>query len=341
MDHPRPDPVALWRRADPGADALVLASWAALLALALLCLPGSPPPGARLTQPPGAALADRRPEAHIGGNQPDFYPWVRPARPRAAPDAGPPWTAPEKKRGGFLTRLGTPLSDPVFRASSHSNANSSFYGADWRADNIAGQGGAFLEVRREEGRGLPFTGAEMQSSKKYGYGRYETVMQPARGSGLVSAFFTYTGPWFGDPHDEIDIEFLGSDTTQVHFNYFSNGKAIRPATFDLAFDAADRPRLYAFDWRPDGITWYVEGEAVYATQTGDGDVPSSPSKIMFSAWTGKKHMQDWHGPPTFREGAGARFSCVSFTPMGHEGPRCSDTYQTGAGYAGAAASGLR
>jgi hypothetical protein len=62
---------------------------------------------------------------------------------------------------------------------------------------------------------------------------------------------------------------------------------------------------------------------------------------MFSAWTGKKHMEGWHGPRTFRDGAGAQFNCVSFTPLGHEGPKCSDTYQTGATYSGAAASGLR
>jgi len=338
LNHPGPAPASLWRRADPGTVALVLARWAALLILAMLSLPGAPPAGARMAKPEAAAFAET-PNARV--RPADFYPWVRPAAPPAPIQAGPVWTAPKKKRGGFLTRLSTPLSDPFFSASSHSNASSSFYGADWQAKNITGREGAFLQVRREEGRGPPFTGAEMQSFGKYGYGRYETVMQPARGSGLVSAFFTYTGPWFGDPHEEIDIEFLGSDTTRVHFNYFSNGRAIKPATFDLAFDAADRPRLYAFDWRPEAITWYVEGKPVYATATSDAGVPSSPGKIMFSAWTGKKHMEGWHGPRTFRDGAGARFSCVSFTPMGHEGPRCSDTYQTGAGSGGTAASGLR
>ena len=41
-------------------------------------------------------------------------------------------------------------------------------------------------------------------------------MQPGRGSGLVTALFTYTGPYAGDPHDEIDIEFLGKDLTKIH-----------------------------------------------------------------------------------------------------------------------------
>jgi endo-1,3-1,4-beta-glycanase ExoK len=342
LDERKPQTATPWRRADRGADSIVLGSWVALLGLTLLVLeaPHWTAQDRREPVPIETAAQAQTPINLV--HRPDFYPWVRPIEPGAAPQVIEPWQPQAKRRGGgFLTRLNAPLDDQIFNASNHSNADSPFYGADWQADNIAARKGAFLEVRREESSGLPYTGAEMQSSNKYGYGRYETIMQPARGSGVVSAFFTYTGPWFGDPHDEIDIEFLGSDTTKVHFNYFKNGKVIKPATFDLPFDAADRPHLYAFDWRPDGITWYVDGVPMYATETGDTGVPTHPSKIMFSAWTGKKHMEGWHGPRTFRDGAGAQFNCVSFTPLGHEGPKCSDTYQTGATYSGAAASGLR
>ena len=34
----------------------------------------------------------------------------------------------------------------------------------------------------------------------------------------------YTGPSEGKPWDEIDIEFLGKDTTKVQFNYFTHGR---------------------------------------------------------------------------------------------------------------------
>lgn len=342
MDERKPYTATHWRRADRGADSLVLASWMALLGLTLLVFQAPQAPSRDHPEPvPIETAAPARKQAE-SVNRPDFYPWVRPVEPGAAPRSFEPWKPQAKRRGGgFLTRLSAPLADEIFNASDHSNADSPFYGGDWQADNIAARNGAFLEVKREKSSGLPYTGAEMQSSKRYGYGRYETIMQPARGSGVVSAFFTYTGPWFGDPHDEIDIEFLGSDTTKVHFNYFKNGKVIKPATFDLPFDAADRPHLYAFDWRPDGITWYVDGEPIYATETGDTGVPTHPSKIMFSAWTGKKHMEGWHGPRTFRDGAGALFNCVSFTPMGHEGPKCSDSYFSGSAKGGAMASGLR
>lgn len=299
----------------------MLFSWLTVIGFASLLLrPPAPPEPARIeTELTTAAIPESKPG-------PDFYPWVRPSPPAPLPEGTTAWTPPVKPRtGGFLTRLAAPLEDPVFHASDHGNAGS-FYGGDWLPENIEARSGAFLEVKREQHGGLPYTAAEMQSAGTYRYGRYETIMQPARGSGLVTAFFTYTGPWFGDPHDEIDIEFLGSDTTKIHFNYFKNGKSIKPATFDLPFDAASAPHLYAFEWRPDGITWFVEGEPVYATEAGDPGIPVAASKVMFSAWTGNAAMAGWHGKPLFRDGAGARFSCVSFTPLGHETPKCSDTY---------------
>ncbi len=327
MAEHKPNIAEPWRRADRGADALVLASWLLVLGLSVLFARPAAVPAA--TQPE-TVLASSEPAMVNAG--PDFFPYVRPGTPAPTVAEIKLWVPEQKSRsGGFFTRLGSPERDPVFFASRHGNADS-FYGGDWKAENIAARsGGAFLEVRREQSGGLPYTAAEMQSSETYRYGRYETIMQPASGSGLVTAFFTYTGPWFGDPHDEIDIEFLGSDTTKIHFNYFKNGKSIKPATFDLPFDAASKPHLYAFEWRPDGITWFVEGEPVYATEPGDKGIPVAAGKVMFSAWTGKPMMAGWHGQPVFRDGAGAQFNCVSFTPLGHDTPKCSDTYARSAG----------
>jgi endo-1,3-1,4-beta-glycanase ExoK len=320
----KPTPAAQWRSADTGVDRLVLASWVILLALALWLLQPAAPAGPHLSETEAAVTEPRPP---VAVNKPDFYPWVRPVEPVAAAASTGPWSPVRKPRtGGFLTRLTVPSRDAIFSASSHGNADS-FYGGDWRPENIyARNGGAFLEVKRESHGGLPFTAGEMQSRDTYQYGRYEVIMQPAKGSGLVTAFFTYTGPWFGDPHDEIDIEFVGTDTTQIHFNYFRNGKSIKPATFDLPFDAAAKPHLYAFEWRPDGVTWFVDEVAYYATEAGDKAIPKAAGKVMFSAWTGKSGMQAWHGKPLFRDGAGAHFNCVSFTPMGHETPSCAESY---------------
>lgn len=321
-------PPKSWRRADRSADTLVLASWAALMVAALILLRGPVPEPKSVAEEPVPIEASL--PARTYARAPDFYPYVRPGESAPTQAGIRPWQPPAKPRdGGFLTRLSNPLEDPVFNASNHGNKDS-FYGGDWLPQNIdARSGGAFLEVKRQDHGGLPYTAAEMQSGGKYHYGRYEAIMQPARGSGLVTAFFTYTGPWFGDPHDEIDIEFLGSDTTKIHFNYFRNGKSIKPASFDLPFDASAAPHLYAFEWRPEGVTWFVDGVPYYATPVDDPGVPVAAGKVMFSAWTGKPSMAGWHGKALFRDGAGAQFNCVSFTPLGHDTASCADSYRRG------------
>lgn len=72
-------------------------------------------------------------------------------------------------------------------------------------------------------RKAKFDCGEYRSTNNYGYGLYEVSMKPAKNTGIVSSFFTYTGPAHGTQWDEIDIEFLGKDTTKVQFNYFMNG----------------------------------------------------------------------------------------------------------------------
>lgn len=108
-------------------------------------------------------------------------------------------------------------------------------------------------------------------------------MKPIRNDGVVSSFFTYTGPSDNNPWDEIDIEFLGKDTTIVQFNYFTNGQGGHEYIYELGFDAAEEFHTYGFDWQEDGITWYVDGEAVH---TAEKNLPSTPSKIMMNTWPG-------------------------------------------------------
>jgi beta-glucanase (GH16 family) len=241
-------------------------------------------------------------------------------------------TRPSKARAtlpsapGFITLLGNTLNDAFFYRSNYSDPTG-FYGGDWTHDNIDQTAeGADLSVRRQASRAGPYTGGEMKTVNTYGYGRYEVVMRPAKGSGLVSSFFTYTGPYVGKPHDEIDIEFLGKDTSRVEFNYFHKGKGGASAVFDLPFDAAEEDHLYAFEWTPEGITWFVDGRPYYKTLPGDEQVPKTPGKVMFNVWTGKPHMQAWHGPPEFESGTSAHYSCVSFSPIGEESRACSDLF---------------
>ena len=108
-------------------------------------------------------------------------------------------------------------------------------------------------------------------------------MQSIKNDGVVSSFFTYTGPSEDNPWDEIDIEVLGKDTTKVQFNYYTNGQGNHEYMYDLGFDASEGYHTYGFDWQEDSITWYVDGKAVY---TANSDIPSTPGRIMMNTWPG-------------------------------------------------------
>lgn len=133
-----------------------------------------------------------------------------------------------------------------------------------------------------------YVGAEFRSGATFSYGYYSVFMKAARCDGVISSFFTYTGwPW-----DEIDIEFLGDDTTRVQFNYYTNGVGHHEYVYELGFDASEGFHEYGFDWQEDSITWYVDGVAVYrATE----NIPSHAGHIMMNLWNVADSNADWAG----------------------------------------------
>lgn len=171
-----------------------------------------------------------------------------------------------------------------------------------------------------------FIGAEVQRRQPTHYGRYEVVMTAARGEGVISSFFTYTGPWFKQPHDEIDIEFLGRDTTKLWAMAFQDGRRLPGEALDLGFDAAEAPHLYAFEWFPDRIVWYADGREIFRMTDEDGPLPSTPGKLMVNIWAGGEGQRNWSGTAPDDMVASARYYCISHQPLEAESPQCSDRF---------------
>ncbi|MCL3881734.1 family 16 glycosylhydrolase [Marivita sp. GX14005] len=173
-----------------------------------------------------------------------------------------------------------------------------------------------------------FFSAQLQRRKWYGHGRYEIVMRPAKGEGLISAFYLYTGPHFGDEHDEIDIEFLGKDTTKVQINRYDDGEPLaQPPWIDLGFDASDAPMLYAIEWSEESIVW-TAGEAEIFRLTGKENLPQPPMKIYVDLWAGGPQQAGWSGEAPPHSRAQASVQCVSYTPPDKNTPQCSDLMHT-------------
>ena len=113
-------------------------------------------------------------------------------------------------------------------------------------------------------------------------------MKAAKCPGVISSFFTYTyNPW-----DEIDIEFLGDDTTKIQLNYYTNGKGKHEFIYELGFDGSEDFHEYAFDWQKDSITWYVDGKPVHKA---DVEIPAASGQIMMNLWNVHENVSEWAG----------------------------------------------
>ncbi|MFR6314367.1 MAG: beta-glucanase [Ruminococcus sp.] len=172
---------------------------------------------------------------------------------------------------------------PLFFASD-GWTNGNPFDCGWYAENAVVKDGALhLSIDKDSAGKYNYSGGEYRTNDHYSYGYYETSMQAIKNDGVVSSFFTYTGPSEDNPWDEIDIEVLGKDTTKVQFNYYTNGQGNHEYMYDLGFDASEGYHTYGFDWQEDSITWYVDGKAVY---TATIDIPSTPGRIMMNTWPG-------------------------------------------------------
>lgn len=176
--------------------------------------------------------------------------------------------------------------DPYGFFARNDRGNGPPFNCSFMRSNAVIENGKLSLVLSEEKGG--YVGAEYRSWGKTGYGFYSVSMKAASCPGVISSFFIYNGfPW-----DEIDIEFLGDDTTRVQFNYYTNGVGGHEYLYDLGFDASEEFHEYAFDWQEDSITWYVDGSAVYKATS---DVPKTPGNIMMNLWNVKDTHASWAG----------------------------------------------
>lgn len=165
--------------------------------------------------------------------------------------------------------------------------NGNMFNVTWRKSNVTFNDGIMQLIIDNDTTptgGIPYSGGEFRSRDFYGYGRYEVSMKAIKNDGVVSSFFTYTGPSDNNPWDEIDVEILGKDTTKVQFNYFTDGKGDHEYMYDLGFDASEDFHTYAFEWHEDKIIWYVDGIEVHSAIA---NIPVTESKIMMNTWCGK------------------------------------------------------
>ena len=208
--------------------------------------------------------------------------------------------------------------DVLFESDGWSNGD--VFNVVWKKHNVIYDGGIMrLGITEEKATAwlndeeveFKYTAGEARTQNYYHYGDYEVSMKPSANGGTASTFFVCTGPYdlkngTPNPHDEIDIEFLGKDTTKVQFNFFVDGKGGNEYMYDLGFDASQEFHTYGFRWAEDSITWFVDGKPVYKVTTDTSvttaenvkqveKLPSTAGRILTNYWCGNERAWGWMG----------------------------------------------
>jgi beta-glucanase (GH16 family) len=117
------------------------------------------------------------------------------------------------------------------------------------------------------------------------FGRVEVTMKAAPGAGIVSSLVLLS-----DALDEIDMEWLGADNSEVQTNYFSKGQtaSYNRGQFNPAPNNQAEFITYTIDWTSERIVWYVGGTVVRTLTFDDaaGQYPQTPMQVKFGAWAG-------------------------------------------------------
>ncbi|ELK4741080.1 family 16 glycosylhydrolase [Pseudomonas aeruginosa] len=151
--------------------------------------------------------------------------------------------------------------------------------------------GAHLIVSKVATATRQYRSGAFASKQLFGYGRFEAQIKAASGSGLITGFFLHRDA----PRQEIDIELAGDDPrsmlVNVYFNPGDDGAAINfgyrgsPCRIDLGFDATLDFHVYTIDWRPDRITWSVDGHIVHERAGWDPTpIPHLPMRLHANLW---------------------------------------------------------
>ncbi|CAI8499548.1 unnamed protein product [Hanseniaspora opuntiae] len=132
-----------------------------------------------------------------------------------------------------------------------------------------------------------FDNPSLQSKFYLFFGKIEVICIPAVGKGIVSTVYLQS-----DDLDEIDLEWIGTEETQVQTNWFSKGET---STYDRGAynslsdsdDLFSTSHNYTIDWTKESIKWYIDDELVRTVGNNSSEgFPQSPMAVFIGVWAG-------------------------------------------------------
>ena len=136
-----------------------------------------------------------------------------------------------------------------------------------------------------------YSAASLTSRDQYLFGKFEAIIKVSNVPGVVTGFFLHRD----SPRQEIDIEIAGNRTDRLLVNVFYNpgvegtmfdyGYRGAASYIDLGFDASESDHLFAIEWGPGEIRWFVDNRLVH--RRGDWEptpIPHLPMALHVNAW---------------------------------------------------------
>ena len=178
------------------------------------------------------------------------------------------------------------------------------------------EGRLVIEGRREPFEGAEYTSASLTSRASWTYGRFEVRARLPRGRGTWPAIWMLGTniKQVGWPTcGEIDImEHVGFDPGRVHANVhtgaYNHVRRTHKGSSTLVASPEDQFHVYAADWSPERIEFFVDGRRYFAFDKEGGGRPvwpfDAPQYLILNlaiggAWGGQKGIDDAAFPARF------------------------------------------
>jgi beta-glucanase (GH16 family) len=130
--------------------------------------------------------------------------------------------------------------------------------------------------------------AEISSKRSdFRYGSYRASIKTTNVAGGVVGWFVY----LGSPLNEIDVEFLTEDITQVHTTLHHVQTSVDYEVTKIDYDPSADFHEYRFDWYADRVEYFIDGTPLV---TLTNQVPNMDCQIMLNHWSG--NIEGWGGP---------------------------------------------
>ncbi|HTF81797.1 MAG TPA: family 16 glycosylhydrolase [Cytophagales bacterium] len=133
-----------------------------------------------------------------------------------------------------------------------------------------------------------YRGAEIYSSQSHKYGKMEMRMRMAKGSGILSTFFTYKNgsEVSGAFWEEIDIEVFGkNNATTFQSNIITNNpRKYSEEVHSPGFSMAEGYHTYVLEWTPSYVAWYLDGVLIRKTVGAQSAELTNAQSLRFNLW---------------------------------------------------------